>query len=71
MKKNIVGTEDVSGKGISPDCGVRCLVQVGQVLQGALAEVLQSCNGPQGVTIGTGRPDSPWLPMEIPKQPAQ
>lgn len=42
VKEDVVGTEDVGGKGILPDRGVRGLVQVGQILQGALAEVLQS-----------------------------
>lgn len=46
VKEDIVGAEGVGGEGIFPDCGVWGLVQVGQVLQGALAEALQSCKGP-------------------------
>lgn len=42
VKQDVVGTEDVSGKGVFPDRGVWGLVQVGQILQSALAEVLQS-----------------------------
>lgn len=41
MEENVIGAENVGSKGIPPDGGVRGLVQVGQVLQGALTEVLQ------------------------------
>lgn len=44
VKEDIVRTEDVRGEGVLPDCGVWGLVQVGQILQGALAEALQSCH---------------------------
>lgn len=43
VEEDVVGTEHVGGKGVLPDRGVWGLVQVGQVLQNALAEVLQSC----------------------------
>lgn len=41
VKEGVIGTADVGGKGVLPDCGVWGLVQVGQVLKGALAEALQ------------------------------
>lgn len=43
LKEDIVGTGHGGGKGVLPDCGVWGLVQVGQVLERALAEVLQGC----------------------------
>lgn len=43
LKEDIVGTGHVGGKGVLPDRGVWGLVQVGQVLECALAEVLQGC----------------------------
>lgn len=43
VKEGVIGTADVGGKGVLPDCGVWGLVQVGQVLKGALAEALQGC----------------------------
>lgn len=43
VKEGVIGTADVGGKGVLPDCGVWGLVQVGQVLEGALAEALQGC----------------------------
>lgn len=46
VEKNVIGSKDVSSKGVLPDCGVWGLIQVGQVLQGAFAEVLQSCDDP-------------------------
>ena len=54
MKEGVVGTADVGGKGILPDCGVRGLVQVGQVLEGALAKALQGCSEQPPVESGLG-----------------
>lgn len=42
VEKHFVRTEDLIREGVLPDCGVRGLVQVCQVLLDALTEMLQS-----------------------------
>lgn len=46
VEENIISADHVGTKGVLSDGGVRGLVQVGQVLQDAFTEVLQSCERP-------------------------
>lgn len=67
LKEDIVGTGHVGGKGVLPDRGVWGLVQVGQVLERALAEVLQGC----GTRAGRERRAvSGWAPTPASAAPS-